>query len=887
MKKIFIFLIVILILFLLGIYLINIYLPSKLKHFIVKYAKESLNKDISFSKIKIVYGAILIEDVVLSDKDTVYATIKNLKVIPFYPSLFLDKKIITLCQINDINLKIKRKDQQINIKPSILINSLIVKNLNIDFEDKSFNFNKKFSNIDINANLKINFINFNLKWEDFCNLTGRYNIKDDTLFAKINLNNINLDEFKVYLKNINSGYLKKADITFEKNNFYTLKGNFILENVISDLKDFYNLKDVIYKGDIIAKDFKLDFKDKIISYNANFKIKNSNIYTPIGHFTDLTSSFKLNKDNLYIENLKTKILENYININGKLIDFLNPKFYLEGSLDGNVSSLIDIFEKITKIPQKKTLKGDVNLNFILEGNVKEKIFDYKINYSLKNGSLYEFKNINATGTIHNNILIFKNANLNYKDIPILVKGYIKDFITPSPFLNLIGKCNLKLEKLLELNNNFLNLDYGIKGDLNLDFKLEGNLKDKYNYTIYYILNNGEIKNIKIEGKGKITNENLILKSGNLIYKNLIFKINGTIKDFKSPKIKLSLENEILNAYLKGIFENNVFEIKELFINSKESKSFSIGKIKLQKEPEIEIKGEGIISLSDILNILDKIDIKSEILKKINPKGLLDTTININNSKNGLEIKLNGFSENLNIYGLNLKDTKILLCKDKNNIIISPLVSSLANGILELRTKINLEDKKINLNFISNDLDLKSIIESLKLNNKKLTGKLSLEIYLETDTKDPLNKLSGQGKISIKDGNIWEINLLKGLGELLFISDFYDIQFKNGASDLIFKDNNIIFENINLKSLQMDLEGGGKISTNGDVHFMLFPRFNPNVISAHQGLKSITTNILDKTGLLIEVKGDIKNPKYSMKSLLFSPNKLLEIKNFFRKLLNID
>ena len=86
---------------------------------------------------------------------------------------------------------------------------------------------------------------------------------------------------------------------------------------------------------------------------------------------------------------------------------------------------------------------------------------------------------------------------------------------------------------------------------------------------------------------------------------------------------------------------------------------------------------------------------------------------------------------------------------------------------------------------------------------------------------------------------------------------------------------------------MDLEGGGKISTNGEVHLMLFPRFNPNIISAHKGLKSITTNILYKTGLLIEVKGDIKNPKYSMKSLLFSPSKLIEIKNFFRKLLNID
>ena len=623
MKKILIFLIGILILFFLGIYLINIYLPLKLKSFIIKYAKESLNKDISFSKIKIEYGAVFIEDIIISNKNTFYATIKKLKVVPFYPSLLSNKKIITLCQINDVDLKIKKTEKEnINIKPSILINSLIVKNLNIDFEDELFNFNKKFSKIDINANLKTNFINFNLKWKDFCNLNGSYNIKNDTLFAKINLNNINLDEFKVYLKNINSGYLKKADITFEKNNFYILKGNFILENVILDLKDFYNLKDVIYKGDIIAKDFKLEFKDKIISYSANCKIKNSNIYSPIGHFTELTGSFRINKDNLYIENLKAKILENYININGNIIDLLNPKFYLEGSLNGEASSLIDIFEKITKIPQEKILKGEVNLNFILQGNIKEKIFDYKINYYLKNGSLYEFKDINSVGTIHNNILIFKNANLNYKDTPIVVKGYIKDFITPSkkPFLNLIGKCNLKLEKLLELNNNFINFDYGIKGDLNLNFKLEGNLKDKYNYTIYYILNNGEIKNIKIEGKGKVTNENLILKSGKLIYKNLIFKINGALEDFKTPKIKLSLENEILNAYLKGIYENNILEIKELFINSKESKSFSIGKIILQKEPEVELKGEGIISLSDILMILETIDIKTQNLKKINPKG---------------------------------------------------------------------------------------------------------------------------------------------------------------------------------------------------------------------------------------------------------------------------
>jgi hypothetical protein len=130
-------------------------------------------------------------------------------------------------------------------------------------------------------------------------------------------------------------------------------------------------------------------------------------------------------------------------------------------------------------------------------------------------------------------------------------------------------------------------------------------------------------------------------------------------------------------------------------------------------------------------------------------------------------------------------------------------------------------------------------------------------------------MDGEGKLKIKEGNIWEINFLKGLGQFLFIPEFDSIVFEEGYSDLVFKGENVVFDNAQLKSPQMTLRGRGRISVAGDIDFILVSEFNPNLISASESLKKSITNILSKNTLAIELSGTLKKPNYKLKPVIFS------------------
>jgi hypothetical protein len=123
---------------------------------------------------------------------------------------------------------------------------------------------------------------------------------------------------------------------------------------------------------------------------------------------------------------------------------------------------------------------------------------------------------------------------------------------------------------------------------------------------------------------------------------------------------------------------------------------------------------------------------------------------------------------------------------------------------------------------------------------------------------------------LKKGNIWEVSLLKGLGELLFIPEFHKITFKNGYVEFIIRDQQIIFEEVELNSSQINLEGAGAISFSGKLNFLLFPHFNPSIISTSEKLKRIITKFVGRTGLAVKIEGDFKNPSYKIRPHISSP-----------------
>ena len=432
-------------------------------------------------------------------------------------------------------------------------------------------------------------------------------------------------------------------------------------------------------------------------------------------------------------------------------------------------------------------------------------------------------------------------------------------------INIAGEYNLK-SKYLDADINLANIDLT---SFSKDLKF---LKGKY-------IKKGDLRLTVGENyllKGNLELENLTL------FKDISFELDGERKDPSSSKITLKAKGDFLTAKTKAKYDQKILKINSLLIEGNNTKISSSGTINTLAS-ETQINGSGYFDLADLLTALKAFDVKTSKLTKNNTQGLCNIKFSATGdiSPKTWEVKLTGNSDKLKIYNINSRHVRVDLLKKDNVLTVSPLFANVAKGKIELRTILNLITKNGSLNLITNDIDIAQVVKELKSKEQKYSGKLSLEAYLKNIDIDKWEKLDGQGKIWIKEGDIWEIDFLEGMGEFLFIPEFKAIQFSEGFSNLFFKKKDIIFDDIQLTSEAMTLAGGGKISLDGKLDFMLFPQFNEDFVGSSDDFKKHITTFLGESGLVLEITGDVKDPKYNMKPVVFSPIKRIE--GFFKNL----
>jgi hypothetical protein len=328
--------------------------------------------------------------------------------------------------------------------------------------------------------------------------------------------------------------------------------------------------------------------------------------------------------------------------------------------------------------------------------------------------------------------------------------------------------------------------------------------------------------------------------------------------------------------LQAYYKDNILNVERIEIKGTNSKIVADGKVNLENK-KTNLEGGGYFELDKaekIMNFLGWSD--TNLLKNINPAGLLNIKFIIENESYplNLKLKLAGFGEKVKIRGVNLNDMRLEIYGDKNELILSPLLASIGRGKIDLRIKVNFLKGDSLVNFNAQNIELSLLKEAFPWRNRQLTGNLWLEAFLENKNLFSPKSWEGEGEIVIKEGNLWEISLLKGLGKFLLIPEFEKITFKDGYTEFAIQDEHIIFDKVELNSLQMGLEGKGNISFSGKLNFLFFPRFNPSLLSASEGLKKIITQFLGKTGLIVEIKGTTKNPSYKIKPAISSTLKSL-------------
>ena len=358
------------------------------------------------------------------------------------------------------------------------------------------------------------------------------------------------------------------------------------------------------------------------------------------------------------------------------------------------------------------------------------------------------------------------------------------------------------------------------------------------------------------------------------YQDLDYQSSGVLTNFKTPNIKLKLFSEELS--LGADFDLLGKKIKISQFNGKylDSQFLVSGDLDISNpsEPEVDLNGKLSLELANLDKILDK---QYPAIKSLRLAGGLDAQFNFTGKPAHfkdcyLQASLN--SSNFSFYGFKAQSLSLDFLQDQKIVKISDLRIALYDGLLQGNGALNLDTANLPYQL---DLKVDGIkLEKLKMDtaskDKNISGILLGELKLNGYSGD-LSRLSGAGKLSIKEGKLWELNLLRGLGKLLFAKDLGSIELSECDCDFLVKDKFIYTDNLQLKGNVANIAGPLKIGFDGSLEGALNVDILSELVPLSGTLKDITTAIIGQSGKfgVIKLSGSLSEPKYSFKTVVTS------------------
>ncbi|MDP2941321.1 MAG: AsmA-like C-terminal domain-containing protein, partial [Candidatus Omnitrophota bacterium] len=162
------------------------------------------------------------------------------------------------------------------------------------------------------------------------------------------------------------------------------------------------------------------------------------------------------------------------------------------------------------------------------------------------------------------------------------------------------------------------------------------------------------------------------------------------------------------------------------------------------------------------------------------------------------------------------------------------------------------------------------IEKLKLDtplkDKDIAGSVRAGVKLSGFSGD-LSKLNGAGEIFINDGKLWQLDLFKGVGSLIFVKDFANINFRDGSCAFFIKDKYIFTDNLKLASDMADLTGAVKINFDSTIDATLDVKVNADMVPLSRTFRDVTTAIAGEAVRFgtIKISGTLSAPKFKFQA----------------------
>lgn len=350
------------------------------------------------------------------------------------------------------------------------------------------------------------------------------------------------------------------------------------------------------------------------------------------------------------------------------------------------------------------------------------------------------------------------------------------------------------------------------------------------------------------------------------YLDKSYSFNGGIKGFSSMSINAAINDETTSVKMQAVKDGDIITLSSLQGKFIDSDINLKGTINLKNN--MSLLGNIVLDLKDLKYILPEQD----ILEKIDPKGKLLVIAQVSGPiKNWRlwNINTQAKCKTLTIYGLNINDLDAQYTQIEKEGFLNSLTFNAYDGTALLQGRFNFTDKApvYNVRGKIENIDINLLKSDTLWKDKVFYGAFSSLFSINGDGFDPKN-ITGEGNVSIEDGNIWEFNPLKGMGNFLFSPGFTKIAFTHAHGDFSILNGYVLTNNLELLGSELGLLIEGKISFKGDLDFLV----NTQIVASGPLLKS--TGIKKIEGVVnavggmttLKIGGTVEKPTYKLQSI---------------------
>lgn len=372
-----------------------------------------------------------------------------------------------------------------------------------------------------------------------------------------------------------------------------------------------------------------------------------------------------------------------------------------------------------------------------------------------------------------------------------------------------------------------------------------------------------IENLK--GDFRFTPERLSWDGVTFSYENRNFVSDGTLVGFIAPLFDVSVASDDLKAAASFTMDGSVVKFSRLngrYLNS----TFDLtGMVDMSAgyPAASGIKGEAYIRLEDLEKIYAD---PAAVVHKIKPKGAMRAELSLDGDlkdirKCRIDARCSG---SVSVYGYSLDGLGMNYSQKDGLSSVKFLNSGFYGGTLSASGGTESKAKSENywLSAEIKDADLARLKSATALKDLDISGRTDLKVYLRGLNGKSVSSLSGSGSIKISEGKLWQLNLFKGLGVLIFTRDFSNIVFNEGKCNFHIRDSFVSTDDLELKSELLDMYGRVRIGFDKTINALLKTEINSRVLAERRGRGGMAQAMGDYG--IIDVRGTLKEPKFTIR-----------------------